>query len=284
VSTSTRASHWREYLIEASALAMFMISACVFDTLLWHPGSPAHGIVTDGLPQRALMGIAMGLTLVAIVYSPWGKRSGAQMNPAFTLTFLRLGRIAPRDAAWYITAQFAGGIVGVMIARALVGTALGHPAVNYATTVPGMLGRVVAFVAEVAISGVLMLSVLTISGSPRWGRFTGVFAALLVALYITFEAPLSGMSMNPARSVGSAVAAHQWTALWIYFTAPLIGMLAAAEWALRRRGDAALPCGKMVHARPCLFCDHVRERAEAKGTIPGAATFPLPLTNSTPRR
>lgn len=278
-----RAPHWREYLIEASALATFMISACVFGTLLWHPGSPVHDLVADGYPRRAIMGVAMGLTLIAIVYSPWGKRSGAQMNPAFTLAFFRLGRISRRDAAGYIAAQFAGAIVGVMIARALVGAALGHPAVNYVATTPGVLGRTVAFASELAISGALMLSVLTISGSPRWARFTGVSAALLVALYITIETPLSGMSMNPARTFGSAFAARQWTSLWIYFTAPLIGMLAAAEWALRRRGDAALPCGKMSHALPCLFCDHVRERAASEGTIPEGAAFPLPLTNSTPR-
>ncbi|MEP7064806.1 MAG: aquaporin [Gemmatimonadota bacterium] len=265
---SARLQHWREYLIEASALAMFMVSACVFGTLLWYPGSPASTVVFEGLGRRALMGVAMGLTLVTIVYSPWGKRSGTHMNPAFTLTFLRLGRIAPHDAAWYIVAQFAGGTIGVMIASAIVGGPLGHPSVNYVATAPGMAGRVVAFVAEATISGALMLCVLTVSAMPKWERYTGLCAALLVALYIAFEAPLSGMSMNPARTVGSAMAAHQWTAIWLYFTAPLSGMMAAAEWALHRRGEAALPCGKMSHSLPCLFCEYVHARVESPGTIP----------------
>ncbi|MDQ2768069.1 MAG: aquaporin [Gemmatimonadota bacterium] len=283
MSTRVIVFHWREYLIEGFALTTFMISACVFGTLLWHPGSPAHAHVPDGLARRALMGAAMGATLIALAYSPWGKRSGAHMNPAFTLTFLRLGRIAPHDAAWYVAAQFAGGVIGVVIARALTGGALGHPAVHYVSTVPGMLGRALAFAAEVAISGILMLTVLTVSSSHRWKRYTGVLAALLVAFYIAFESPISGMSMNPARTLGSAVVAHEWTALWIYFTAPLLGMLAAGEWVRHRKGVASLPCGKIVHALPCLFCDHVRERAEEVGTIPGAAAFSPSFTNSTPR-
>lgn len=279
----SRIPHWREYLIEAAALATFMVSACLFGTLLWNPGSPAYAFVPEGLARRSLMGVAMGLTLIAVAYSPWGKRSGAHMNPAFTLTFFRLGRIAPRDAAWYVAAQFAGGVIGVVIARALVGGALAHPAVHYVATVPGMFGRALAFASEVAISGALMLTVITVGGSQRWKRFTGVAAALLVALYIAFESPISGMSMNPARTMGSAVVAHEWTALWIYFTAPLLGMLAAAEWVRHRRGDAAIPCGKIVHALPCLFCDHVRDHAKQAGTIPETAAFPSPLTNSTPR-
>ena len=85
--------HWPEYLIEAWALGMFMISAGIFATLL---GSSRLAACTQRIHEwrivrRALIGIAMGLTAVALIYSPWGKRSGAHMNPAVTLTFWRLG-------------------------------------------------------------------------------------------------------------------------------------------------------------------------------------------------
>jgi aquaporin Z len=79
-----------------------------------------------------------------------------------------------------------------------------------------------------------------------------------VATYITVEAPLSGMSMNPARTVASALGAHHWMSVWIYFVAPLAGMLAAAELFVRTRERGEIPCGKLMHAEPCLFCDHVR--------------------------
>src|SRR5262245_52976536 len=81
--------HWPEYLMEAVGLALFMISACLFGTILQHPSSPVRQAIGDDVVRRVLMGLAMGATLVAIVYSPWGKQSGAHLNPSFTLTFFR---------------------------------------------------------------------------------------------------------------------------------------------------------------------------------------------------
>ena len=82
---------------------------------------------------------------------------------------------------------------------------------------------------EALISFVLMGTVLRVSNHPRLARFTGVCAGLVVASCITFEAPVSGMSLNPARTLAAAVPAGIWTGWWIYFTAPLVGMVAAAE-------------------------------------------------------
>ena len=96
---------------------------------------------------------------------------------------------------------------------------------NYAATVPGHRGAIGAFLGELVITFILMTVVLTVSNRPRLNRFTGLCAGALVGSYILVEAPLSGMSMNPARTVGSAVYAHVWTALWVYFTAPLLGIL-----------------------------------------------------------
>src|SRR5689334_13677164 len=91
-------SHWPEYLMEAAGLGIFMISACVFGVLLEHPMSPIQKSLEDPLIRRLVAGIAMGLTAIGIVYSPWGQRSGAHLNPSFTLSFLALGKIAPWDA------------------------------------------------------------------------------------------------------------------------------------------------------------------------------------------
>jgi aquaporin Z len=92
---------------------------------------------------------------------------------------------------------------------------------------------------------------------------------MLVVTFITVESPLSGMSMNPARTVGSAVWAHDWTALWIYLAAPLLGMLGAAEVHVRRGGR--LVCAKLHHqnSRRCIHCEY---RATA-GTSGGPAAL-----------
>src|SRR5205085_5456890 len=103
-------THWPEYLMEAAQLAAFMISASVCTIGLYHPGSPIVAAIPAEFIRRMMMGLAMGLTAVAIIHSPWGKQSGAHMNPAVTLTFFRLGKIAPWDAAFYVCAQFVGGV------------------------------------------------------------------------------------------------------------------------------------------------------------------------------
>jgi len=102
-----------EYLIEAAGLGLFMVSATVCVALLEHPASPLHGWIASGDVRRALIGVAMGLTALALIYSPWGKRSGAHFNPAVTLTFFRLGKVAPRDLVGYVLAQFIGGTAGL---------------------------------------------------------------------------------------------------------------------------------------------------------------------------
>jgi len=254
LSQSLRA-HWPEYLIEAAGLAFFMISACSFSVLLFHPSSPIAQSINNQLLRRVLMGVAMGSTATLIIFSPLGKRSGAHINPSVTLTFLRLGKVQPGDAAFYTLFQFIGAVSGVLIAAGLMGDKLAHQSVNYATTVPGPAGWPYAFVAEVLISFLLMSVILFASNSKPLSRWTGLFAGFLVATYITFESPISGMSMNPARTLGSAAVAHIWTALGIYFTAPPLGMLLAAELYQRVKGRRSVACAKLHHHnnQRCIF-------------------------------
>src|SRR6266581_4741070 len=102
--------HWPEYLMEAALLGAFMVSACVFGALYEFPRSPVHQGIMSGFLRRLLMGVTMGLTAIAIIYSPWGKQSGAHINPSVTLTFFRLGKIKVWDALFYIASQFAGAV------------------------------------------------------------------------------------------------------------------------------------------------------------------------------
>ena len=247
--------HWPEYLMEIASLGLFMISACSFTVLLQHPGSALRQMLPGEFERRLLTGLAMGLTAVALIYSPWGKQSGAHLNPSVTLAFFRLGKIEPRDALFYVLGQFIGATLGVMTSSVLWGHAIMHEKVRYAATLPGRNGTGVAFFAELVISFLMMTVVLNVSNTPKIARFTGAIAGALVATYITLESPLSGMSMNPARSFASALPGQLWNALWIYFTAPPLGMLLAAEVYSRPRGKASVRCAKLHHDndKRCIF-------------------------------
>jgi aquaporin Z len=238
---------WPLYAIEAALLGVFMISACAVTTVLEHPGSPLHPLIPSAFGRRATTGLAMSLTAIALIHSKWGRRSGAHMNPAFTVSFLRLNKIQPRDAIFYVMAQLVGGAAGVGLCAALLGPGVRHPAVNYAVTVPGSAGVAGAWLGEFLIALVLMSTVLLLNRRPALGRFTGHAAAMLVGIYITFEAPYSGMSLNPARTLASAAWANVWTSVWIYFTAPLAGMLIAVEAQLFLGHHPHMLCLRLTH-------------------------------------
>lgn len=247
--------HYPEYLMEAALLGLFMISACCFGTLLFHPDSPAVRAVPVETERRVLMGLAMGATALGLIYSPWGKQSGGHINPAVTLAFFRMGKIAPWDAAWYAAFQFTGAVAGVAFSAWLLGSRIAHPAVHYVVTKPGAsFGQ--AFAAELVISFVLMATLFFVMNRERLANWAGLFAGSLIALFISIEQPISGMSMNPARSFGSALPAGFWEAWWIYFVAPPLGMLLATELH-RRLASRTSACAKLHHAndRRCIFCD-----------------------------
>jgi aquaporin Z len=271
LNSATRSfkTHWPEYLMEGAELGLFMISACAFTTLTQHPGSPIRSLLPNAFLRMALTGAAMGATLLLLVHTAWGKRSGAHMNPAMTLMFLRLRKVQTWDAIFYMFFQFAGGIAGVALSFLVLGRALAHPNVNFAATAPGMRGVLIAFAAELLISMLLALTVLVVSNHKKLSRFTPYFAATLVATYITLEAPFSGMSMNPARTLGSAVPAHAFHALWVYFLAPTIGMLLAAEIYLRVRSAQEIYCAKFHHNNTmrCIFRCRYAELQEIRNPV-----------------
>ena len=128
--------HWPEYLIEAWCLATFMVSASFFGVLFFSPASPLADV--NWTFRNLLMGVAMGSSAIAVIKSPFGKRSGAHFNPAVTLTFLRLGKINSSDATFYILFQLAGGVAGVLASWLILGRLLADDPVNFVVTVPGV--------------------------------------------------------------------------------------------------------------------------------------------------
>lgn len=238
--------HWPEYLMEGAELGIFMLLISSVATLIYAPASPIPSVVPNLFVRGAIMGMIAGLCAIAIIYSPWGKRTGAHFNPAVTLAFFRLGKLAPWDALFYVLAQFIGGAIGIWVAVQILGEAFTNLPVNYIVTVPGSWGWSGALFVEFLLAFGLMSMVLTVSNIPTIHHLTGLFAGILVALFVTFAAPISGMSINPARTFASALPANVWTAFWIYYLAPPLAMLTAAEMYLRITGRRSRDiCGKL---------------------------------------
>ncbi len=250
--------HWPEYLMEAAGLGFFMLSACLCTALVAYPGSPLARAIPNPTGQRLLLAAAMGLTAVFIIYSPWGRQSGAHINPAVTLTFWRLRKITTPDAFFYVCAQFAGGTAGVLISRAILGPVIADGTVNYAVTVPGPQGPWLALLGEGAISFLTMSVVLFMSRRPHLEQWTGWTVGGLVALYVAVESPISGFGMNPARTLASALPSGNWTAWWVYFTAQPLAMLLAAYAHTRFASGGSPACAKLRHCphQRCIFCGH----------------------------
>ncbi len=153
-------TEFRKYIDEALGLGVFMFSAGFFDALIEYPGLPLRHRISSALATRFLVGLSMGGTALFIFTSRFGKRSGAYINPTITIIRYRLGDINRMDGIFYILFQFLGGSLGMWLVVLLFPVWMRDPSINYIVTVPGKA----------------------------------------VTLYITFESPYSGMSMNLART------------------------------------------------------------------------------------
>jgi aquaporin Z len=253
--TDFLSEHWPEYLIEAALLGLYMMAAGTFAVILQAPLLPIHIWVRSPFIRRLLYGVAMGAVSIGLVYSPWGRRSGAHANSAITFTFWWLGKVTTFDALFYVTAQFAGGISGVAAIALIFGDFFRLPPVTYVATQPGPKGDWWALAAEFLMSFLVMSTILSATNRPVLAQYTGYFTGSLVAIFLTLEAPLSGMSMNPARTFSPAVVAWLWRGTWVYFVGPVIGMLLAVEVRHRLMHASTDACAKLYHDEHtrCIF-------------------------------
>lgn len=219
--------------MEAVGLAGFVLCAGLLTVFLEHPHFPvmqsAFGGESMSVVRRVPLGILMGAYIAGVVYL-FGEKSGAHIDPATTWAFFRLGKINFADAIFYTLAQFTGAVIAAQILKLSLGEWFSYPSVDFGITKPiPPHGSMSAFAAEFMISFLLMLTVLFFISSNRLEKYTALVTGVLIALYIIFETPFSGMSLNPARSFAAALAANKWEHLWIYFVAPSIAMLFATE-------------------------------------------------------
>ncbi|MDB5273970.1 MAG: family channel protein [Chitinophagaceae bacterium] len=226
--TTTFKTNYRLYLIEAWGLGLFMVSACLFTILLEHPDFNLVHTISSDFTRRLLIGIAMGATALGIIQSPWGRKSGAHINPAVTLTMWYLHKIPARDVPFYLLFQVIGGTAGVWLVTALLPHEMAHASIRYVVTVPGKAGVTGAIIGEALIAFLLMSVTLISSNHKKIKSFTPYITGLLITSFVTFEAPYSGFSMNPARTLSSALPSGIWTAWPLYMTVPVLSMLTAA--------------------------------------------------------
>jgi aquaporin Z len=186
--------------------------------------SPLATVLPSVAGRRALTGLLFGTTGMAIALSTLGRTSGAHINPVVTLAFWLEGTMTPREVGAYVASQLVGAVVGSvpLLAWGGDGRALG-----YGATEPGPQGIGLAFAGEVATTFVMVTCLLAFVGSRRLRRFTPGIFPILYCVMVWLEAPWSGTSTNPARSLGPDVvglAAHSY---WLYVAAPVLGSLAA---------------------------------------------------------
>jgi aquaporin Z len=219
----------QHYLQEALGLAIFMISACFFSGMFEAKNSSWHLAISNDFSRTIIMGVMMGITALFIFYSPLTAPSGSHINPAVTITFLRLGKMGRWDSFFYIIFQLAGGLIAVYIMALLMGKTLTDAPVNYAVTIPGKYGVAVAAITEFCIAFLMMTMILFTTASDRLKKYTRIFSGCFVCLFVIFAGPVSGFGMNPARTAASAVPANMYTSFWLYMIMPFAGMLAGAE-------------------------------------------------------
>jgi aquaporin Z len=205
--------------------------------------SPFADWLGDAVFRRLCTGIAFVAAAAVVTYSPLGRRSGGHFNPAVTIGFSSLGQLRWWGATLYASCQITGAIIGTGLALALWGKSI--RTLHLGDTIPGQWGDLAAFGAETLGTFLLVILIFHCVDRPRVMRFTPIIAGLLVATLVVIEAPFSGTSLNPARSLGPALVGTTFTSLWIYLLAPPLGALLAALVFARTRGS--VPCAKLVH-------------------------------------
>jgi aquaporin Z len=199
----------------------FSTGALIFGTSLVSQWLPGVG------PRLLLAGVCFGGGGTLVTLSPLGQRSGAHLNPSVSLAFFLLNRMHRHDLLGYLAAQFVGASCGAVLAVLVDRTAL--RAIHFDLTVPGAgvtiwQALLTEFLATSLLIGVILLFV----SFRRTARLTPFAVWLLIATLVWQTAPISGTSLNPARSFGSELLAWLWRDQWIYFVAPSLAGVAVA--------------------------------------------------------
>ncbi|MBZ5587549.1 MAG: aquaporin [Acidobacteriia bacterium] len=214
---------WTLFVAEFVGTALLVAAGVSLVILDFGTGSPVVAAVPAEALRRLLTGFGFGCVGALIAISPIGKTSGAHINPIVTLSFWLNGTMRGKHAAAYAAAQLAGGVAGgfALLAWGPMGAS-----VRFGATVPGSgFGPWVALLGEAATTMALILGLFVFLGHRRLRPFTPLLFPVLYAVMVWLEAPVSGTSTNPARTLGPAVVAGAWNGWWVYVVGPVAGAL-----------------------------------------------------------
>ena len=205
---------WRRLLAE---------SIGTFFLVLIGPGAAAVNAWSNGVVTHPGIALAFASVVVAMIYG-FGHLSGAHINPAVTVAFWSVRRFPARDVLPYVAAQCAGAIAAAGTLRAFLGSAIQAAATTPAISSGGAFGF------EFLLSFVLMFVIMAVATDARVADgFAAIAIGLTVGLCALMGGPLTGASMNPARSLGPAVVSGVWRGHWIYWIAPVVAAVVAAH-------------------------------------------------------
>ena len=216
---------WQPLFSELAGTASLLLAGLSLVILMFGAGSPFGRALPNDWSRRMVTGFLFGTVGALIALSPVGKESGAHINPAVTLAFWLMGKLDSRIALGYVIAQLAGGILGCL--PLLAWGSMGR-SVAFGATVPGEGYTTQTVVIGEAITTFALIAGLCVFlGFRKLRPFTPAMIPFLYALMVPLEAPVSGTSTNPARSLGPAIISGQWQGWWIYWVGPLIGTFLA---------------------------------------------------------
>lgn len=205
-----------------------------FFLVLIGPGAAMVNAHTNGVITHPGVALSFAFVVCAMVYT-LGHVSGAHINPAVTIAFWTGRRFPGRDVLPYIVSQCIGASAAAFVLRAMLGGVSRAAATIPAISIGG------AFAIEWLLSFVLMLVIMAVATDERVAEgFAGIAVGFTVGMDALMGGPLTGASMNPARSFGPALSAGVWDAHWIYWVAPITGTIAAV-YAYDRLRRASAP-------------------------------------------
>lgn len=196
-------------------------------------------IVTDQATGGTLghtgVSLVFGLVVLAMIHT-FGDVSGAHLNPAVTVGFAAAGRFSWKEVPSYATAQLAGAFAASLVVKLLFPNSS-----SLGATLPAG-SAIQSFILEVILTAILMLVILSVStGAKEKGITAGIAIGAVIAVEALFAGPISGASMNPARSLAPAIVSGNFQHLWLYPLATILGAIIAVPLCIATREDGC--CG-----------------------------------------
>ena len=249
--------NWPEYFAElfGTAFLIFIgLSAVTFDL---GKGLPMENLIPNKSFRLLITGLLFAGSGSLVAISPLGKLSGAHINPAVSLAFWAKGKMELYDLGGYIIGQFVGAFIGAALLVLVWGDYAAS--VNNGMTLPGKgYSLWDVFLVEMGMTFLFVFSIFIFVSSHRLMHWTPLMTWLLIAVMVWWGAPISGTSINPARSIGPALVSWSWQAQWLYCIAPPLGaMQAVMVYRFLNMNKCKILTGKLFHVPHyrCIFKD-----------------------------